>query len=124
MKTFIIILLFIGVSVIAGPVASGLILITLVIAENVYNEKLNKQRQEQKASEDRLIAELAEIKEKEKVKKEIKVAVENLKNAIHEHEVKKKKKISNKETIYMMRGKKHIFDGENFIEIDEEEIQK
>lgn len=108
------------VGVIAGPIGSGLIIIALLIAEEVNNSKLTKQREEHKAYEARLLSELSEIKEKEKIQEEIKVAVKNLKNAIHEHEVKKNKKTTNKETIYMMRGKRHIFDGENFIEIGDD----
>jgi hypothetical protein len=118
MKFFIGVLLVMGVGAIAGPIGGGLIIVALLIAEEVNNTKLTKQREEHKEYEERLRAELSEMKEKEKIKEEIKIAAENLKKAVHDNEINKKKKISKNETIYMMRGKRHIFDGENFIEID------
>ena len=113
------ILLVTGVGSLAGPIGGGLILIGFFIAEQINNSNLTKQREEHIAYENKLLSELSEIKEKEKIKEEYKAAVDNLKNELEKHEVKRNRKVSNTETIYMMRGKRHIFDGVDFIEIDE-----
>lgn len=120
MKFFISVLLVMVVGAITGPIGGGLIIVALFIAEEVNNTKLTKQREEHEAYEARLLNELNQIKQEEKIKEEIKIAAENLKKAVLDNEINTKKKISKNETIYMMRGKRHIFDGENFIEIDSE----
>ncbi len=72
------------------------------------------------AKQEELTTKQEELKTKqEELKtKEVAVAAENLKIAIEENN-KKKKAIKTNQTTYLIRGKKHIFDGKEFISIED-----